>query len=55
MIEAKKLAYADMQRHVADPAFSDVPVAAMLNKEYARERAAQIDRSPSAATWGPAR
>ena len=43
MIEAKKLAYADMQRHVADPSFSDVPVAAMLSKEYARERAAAID------------
>ena len=43
LIEAKKLAYADMQRHVADPAFSDVPVTAMLNKEYARERAALID------------
>jgi gamma-glutamyltranspeptidase/glutathione hydrolase len=43
MIEAKKLAYADMQRHVADPTFSDVPVAAMLSKEYARERAAAID------------
>jgi gamma-glutamyltranspeptidase/glutathione hydrolase len=43
LIEAKKLAYADMQQHVADPAFSDVPVTAMLNKEYARERAALID------------
>lgn len=43
MIEAKKLAYADMQRYVADPAFAVVPVTAMLNKEYARERAALID------------
>ncbi|RPI51641.1 MAG: gamma-glutamyltransferase [Acidobacteria bacterium] len=43
MIEAKKLAYADMQRHVADPKFADVPVGAMLSKEYARERAALID------------
>ena len=40
LIEAKKLAYADMLRHVADPAFSAVPVTAMLSKEYARERAA---------------
>ena len=30
-------------RHVADPAFSAVPVEAMLNKEYARARAAKID------------
>ena len=43
MIEAKKLAYADMQRHVADPLFSNVPIAAMLNKEYGRERASMID------------
>jgi gamma-glutamyltranspeptidase / glutathione hydrolase len=43
MIEAKKLAYADMERHVADPAFSQVPVAALLSKAYARERAATID------------
>jgi len=43
LIEAKKLAYSDMQRHVADPAFSSVPVTAMLSKEYARERAATIN------------
>ena len=43
LVEAKKLAYADMQRHVADPAFSEVPVAAMLSKDYARARAALID------------
>ena len=28
LIEAKKLAYADMQRHVGDPRFSKVPVEA---------------------------
>lgn len=43
LIEAKKLAYADMQRYVADPAFAAVPVTAMLDKAYARERAAMID------------
>jgi gamma-glutamyltranspeptidase/glutathione hydrolase len=43
MIEAKKLAYADMQRHVADPDFSTVPVAMLLSREYARERAALIE------------
>jgi gamma-glutamyltranspeptidase/glutathione hydrolase len=43
LIEAKKLAYADMQRHVADPAFSTVPVGPMLSKEYARARASLID------------
>jgi len=43
LIEAKKLAYADMANHVCDPAFHDVPVAAMLSKEYAAGRARQID------------
>ncbi len=43
MIEAKKLAYADMLRFVADPHFAKVPVAGMLSKEYARERAKLIN------------
>ena len=43
MIEAKKLAYADMRRHVADPRFSRVPIEQMLSKTYARERARLID------------
>jgi gamma-glutamyltranspeptidase/glutathione hydrolase len=43
LIEAKKLAYADMQRHIADPRFSKVPVDAMLSKAYARQRASLID------------
>ena len=45
MIEAKKLAYADMLRYTADPAFADVPVEAMLDKAYARARASLIDAS----------
>ena len=43
MIEAKKLAYADMYRYVADQKFSQVPVAGMLSKEYAAQRAKLID------------
>ena len=35
MIEAKKLAYADMLRYVADPRFGDTPLPAMLSKDYA--------------------
>ena len=42
MIEAKKLAYADMQRYDADPRFAKVPVAAMRSKAYATERAKLI-------------
>lgn len=44
MIEAKKLAYADMLRYVCDPKFNNVPVTAMLSKNYARERAMLIDQ-----------
>jgi gamma-glutamyltranspeptidase/glutathione hydrolase len=43
MIEAKKLAYADMLRYVCDQKFHSVPVAGMLSKDYARERAKLID------------
>jgi gamma-glutamyltranspeptidase / glutathione hydrolase len=43
MIEAKKLAYADLLRYVADQKFSAVPVAGMLSKEYAAQRAKLID------------
>jgi gamma-glutamyltranspeptidase/glutathione hydrolase len=43
MIEAKKLAYADMYRYVADPKFSQVPVQGMLSKEYTAQRAKLVD------------
>jgi gamma-glutamyltranspeptidase/glutathione hydrolase len=43
LIEAKKLAYADMRRHVGDPRFSKVPVEVLLSKAYAHERARLID------------
>lgn len=43
MIEAKKLAYADMLHYVGDPKFSSVPVAALLSKDHAAARARLID------------
>jgi gamma-glutamyltranspeptidase/glutathione hydrolase len=43
MIEAKKLAYADMLHYVGDPRFSPVPVPEMLDKTHAAERAKLID------------
>jgi gamma-glutamyltranspeptidase/glutathione hydrolase len=43
MIEAKKLAYADMLQYVGDPRFATAPVSTMLDKSLARERAPQID------------
>jgi gamma-glutamyltranspeptidase/glutathione hydrolase len=42
-IEAKKLAYADMQRFDADPRFAKVPVEAMRSKAYAAERTKLIN------------
>jgi gamma-glutamyltranspeptidase/glutathione hydrolase len=43
MIEAKKLAFADLARHLADPRDAHVPVEAMLSKLYARDRARLVD------------
>jgi gamma-glutamyltranspeptidase/glutathione hydrolase len=45
MIEAKKLAYADLLRYVGDPRFSRIPVPGMLSKRYAAVRAALIDNA----------
>jgi gamma-glutamyltranspeptidase / glutathione hydrolase len=41
-IEAVKLAFADRDVFVADPEHADVPVAALLDRDYARRRAAEI-------------
>ncbi len=48
LVEAKKLAYADRARHYADPAFADVPVAALLDPRYAAARAARLDPARAA-------
>lgn len=42
MIEAKKLAYADMLQYVGDPKFSTIPVEQLLSKQRAEQRAKQI-------------
>jgi len=54
MIEAKKLAYADMLRYVGDPRFSKVPVDALLSKPRAVERAKLIDAAKAACQVEPA-
>jgi len=50
MIEAKKLAYADLQRFDGDPDFSDVPVKRLISKEYAAEQCSRIDMKRAADT-----
>ena len=50
MIEAKKLAYADMLRFVADQRFSEVPVRGMLDKTYAHDRSTRIDTAKANCT-----
>jgi gamma-glutamyltranspeptidase/glutathione hydrolase len=43
MVEAKKLAYSDLQAYNADPLFSDVPLERLLSKTYARGLCDRID------------
>jgi gamma-glutamyltranspeptidase/glutathione hydrolase len=42
-VEAKKLAFEDRAQYYADPEFADVPVEWLISKEYAADRAKQID------------
>jgi gamma-glutamyltranspeptidase/glutathione hydrolase len=43
MVEATKLAFADSRRYVSDPLVDAVPTETLLSKEWAAERAKQID------------
>jgi gamma-glutamyltranspeptidase/glutathione hydrolase len=52
LIEATKIAFADRNRYVADPAFAKVPVQELISKEYATKRRALIN--PDKASDPPA-
>jgi gamma-glutamyltranspeptidase/glutathione hydrolase len=43
MIEAKKLAYADLIRYIGDPKFSKLPVDTLLSKMHGANRAKLVD------------
>jgi gamma-glutamyltranspeptidase/glutathione hydrolase len=54
LVEAKKLAFADRNRHAGDPAFVDWPLDLLMSKAHAQRRRAEIDparaQSPQGAT-----
>jgi len=52
-IEAQKLATQDLKRYVGDPRFTNVPVAGLLSKPYAHQRAALIDPQKANCEVGP--
>ena len=58
MIEAKKLAYADLAKYIGDPRGQKLPVATLLSKQWAAQRARRIDAAhadcdPTAGTMPP--
>ncbi|WP_067738487.1 gamma-glutamyltransferase [Novosphingobium naphthalenivorans] len=50
--QASRLAYADRDRYVGDPAFVKVPVAGLLDPAYLKERAALIGEKAGPVTFG---
>jgi gamma-glutamyltranspeptidase/glutathione hydrolase len=51
MIEAKKLAFEDRAKFIADPDFAKVPVQGLLSKSYAAERRKLINTHRAARTY----
>jgi gamma-glutamyltranspeptidase len=52
MVEAKRLAFADRERYMADPDWVDVPTEGLISKAYAAERARLIDPDRAAPAVG---
>ncbi len=48
MLEAKKLAFADRDQYISDPAFVDIPLERLLSKDYAAQQRERIDMRKAA-------
>lgn len=53
LLEAKKLAFADRDRYISDPAFVDIPLERLLSKEYAARQRERIHPQRAATHVGP--
>jgi gamma-glutamyltranspeptidase len=53
LLEAKKLAFADRDHYVSDPAFVDIPVEQLTSKSYAAQQRARISLTEAALHVGP--
>ncbi len=53
LIEALKLSFADRDRWIGDPRFTNIPIEQLLSKSYSEQRRKQID--PQRAQPGPAK
>ena len=53
MVEAKRLAFEDVARYYADPAFADIPLEALLSESYGKKRFALIDPARATPEFGP--
>jgi len=51
MVEAKKLAYADLHQHNADPEFYNIPLDTLLSKEYAKKRSGLVKSEEAAMSY----
>jgi gamma-glutamyltranspeptidase / glutathione hydrolase len=50
LVEAKKLAFADLIRHNADPSFTPAPLEKLLSKSYATSLCGRVDPNRASAT-----
>ena len=53
LVEAKKLAYADLYQYNADPEYTKVPLDRLLSKAHAESKCAQFDAKRASATGPP--